>query len=248
MDSMEYFYEIFQSMPRGGPGDSHSTRKAFEYLTNLPAAPRILDIGCGQGMQTIELAKMTKGTILALDSHQPFLDILMKNAHKEGVEKQIHPMNHSMMEMDFKNNSFDVIWSEGALYIMGFQNGLRKCHELLKTQGYLAVTEAVLFTTPLPAALQQFWDEMYPVIQDVPGNIALIQNEGFRLLGHFPLPKSSWTDAYYVPMQNSINHLKKNYQDTPAALQVFAEFEKEIKMYEQYSDYYGYEFFIMQKQ
>jgi hypothetical protein len=131
---------------------------------------------------------------------------------------------------------------------MGFQNGLRKCHELLKTQGYLAVTEAVLFTTPLPAALQQFWDEMYPVIQDVPGNIALIQNEGFQLLGHFPLPKTSWTDAYYVPMRNSINHLKKNYQATPAALQVFAEFEKEIKMYEQYSDYYGYEFFIMQKQ
>ncbi len=130
---------------------------------------------------------------------------------------------------------------------MGFQNGLRKCHELLKKQGYLAVTEAVLFTTPIPTPLQQFWDKMYPVIQDVPQNIALIQNEGFRLVGHFPLPKSSWTDAYYIPMQNSINHLKEKYHDTPAALKVFSECEDEIKMYEQYSDNFGYEFFIMQR-
>jgi len=171
----------------------------------------------------------------------------MKNAHKEGVEKQILPKNQSMLEMDFENNSFDVIWSEGALYIMGFQKGLRKCRQLLKSQGYLAVTEAVLFTTPIPPPLQEFWDKMYPVIMDVPRNIALIQNEGFRVVGHFPLPQSSWTDAYYIPMQNSLNHLKKKYHDTPTAQQVFDEFDTEIEMYKQYSEYYGYEFFIIQK-
>ncbi len=244
---MDYFYEVFLGMPRAGPGDSQSTRKAFGFMKNLPATPWILDIGCGQGMQTIELARLTKGTITALDSYQPFLDILMKNAQKAGVEKRILPKNQSMLEMGFEKNSFDVIWSEGALYIMGFQNGLRKCHELLKKQGYLAVTEAVLFTTAIPTPLQQFWDKMYPVIQDVPKNIALIQSEGFRLVGHFPLPKSSWTDAYYIPMQNSINHLKEKYHDTPAALKVFSECEEEIKMYDQYSDYFGYEFFIMQR-
>jgi SAM-dependent methyltransferase len=247
MDPMNYFYEIFCSMPRSGPGDALSTRKAFGYLKNLPAKPQILDIGCGQGMQTIELAKLTKGLITALDSYQPFLDILMKNAHKEGVEKQILPKNQSMLEMDFENNSFDVIWSEGALYIMGFQKGLKKCRQLLKSQGYLAVTEAVLFTTPIPPPLQEFWDKMYPVIMDVPQNIALIQNEGFRVVGHFPLPQSSWTDSYYIPMQNSLNHLKKKYHDTAAAQQVFDEFDTEIQMYKQYSEYYGYEFFIMQK-
>jgi ubiquinone/menaquinone biosynthesis C-methylase UbiE len=35
-----------------------------------------LDIGCGLGMQTIELAKLSKGQIDALDNHQPFLDQL----------------------------------------------------------------------------------------------------------------------------------------------------------------------------
>jgi ubiquinone/menaquinone biosynthesis C-methylase UbiE len=158
MEGMQYFYELFRSLPRGGPGDNQSTRKAFGYLRNLPFEPRILDIGCGPGMQTLELAKLSNGTIIALDNYQPFLDILMRNAIKEGVEKRIILKNQSMLEMDFKNNSFDVIWSEGALYFMGFQNGLKHYHQLLKKNGYLAVTEAVLLSPSIPKPLQQFWD------------------------------------------------------------------------------------------
>jgi len=248
MEGMEYFYELFCSLPRGGPGDNQSTQKAYRNLKNLPSEPRILDIGCGPGMQTIELAKLSNGTIIALDNYQPFLDILMKNAHKSGVEKRITPKNQSMLEMDFQPNTFDVIWSEGALYFMGFQNGLKKCHELLKENGYLAVTEAVFLQASIPKPLLQFWwDAGYPDIKDVKSNIALIQNERFVLLDHFTLPKSSWMDSFYVPMEKSIHKLKKKYHDNTVALQVFAECEKEIKMYETYSDFYGYEFFIMQK-
>ena len=168
---MEYFYELFVGLPRGGPGDNDSTRKAFRYLKNLPSEPQILDIGCGPGMQTLELAKLSNGTIIALDNYQPFLDILMKNAIKNGVEKRIIPKNQSMLEMDFKNNSFDVIWSEGALYFMGFQNGLKRCHQLLKKNGYLAVTQAVFLQPSIPKPLQQFWDNEYPDIKDIKTNI-----------------------------------------------------------------------------
>ncbi|MCX6662057.1 MAG: class I SAM-dependent methyltransferase [Euryarchaeota archaeon] len=251
MEGMEYFYELFCGLPRGGPGDTRSTRKAFGYLKNLPPEPYILDIGCGHGMQTTELAKLSKGTIIALDTYQPFLDILLKNAIKDGVEKRIILKNQSMLEMDFENETFDVIWSEGALYFMGFQNGLKKCHEILKKNGYLVVTEAVFLQPSIPKPLQQFWAEVweegYPDIKDVTSNIARIWNEGFWLLDHFTLPKSSWIDAYYVPMQKSINELKKKYHDNATALRVFAACEKEIMIYNTYSDYFGYEFFIMQK-
>jgi ubiquinone/menaquinone biosynthesis C-methylase UbiE len=247
MEGMEYFYELFRDLPRGGPGDNDSTRKAFGYLKNIPSEPQILDIGCGPGMQTLELAKLSNGTIIALDNYQPFLDILMKNAIRNGVEKRIVPKNQSMLEMDFKNNSFDVIWSEGALYFMGFQNGLKRCHQLLKKNGYLAVTQAVFLQPSIPKPLQQFWDKEYPDIKDIKTNIAFIQQEGFELLAHFTLPKSSWIDTYYSPMEKRINELKKKYSDNTIALQVFAECEKEIKIYQTYSDYFGYEFFIMQK-
>jgi hypothetical protein len=48
-------------------------------------------------------------------------------------------------------------------------------------------------------------------------------------------------------MEKRINELKKKYHDNAIALQVFEECEKEIKIYNTYSDYFGYEFFIMQK-
>jgi SAM-dependent methyltransferase len=247
MEGMEYFNELFSGLPRGGPGDNESTRKAFSYLKNLASEPLILDIGCGPGMQTLELARISKGKIIALDNYQPFLDILMRKAIAEGLARRIIPKKQSMLEMDFDDNTFDAIWSEGALYFMGFQNGLKRCHQLLKKKGYLAVTEAILLLPNLPKPLKKFWDEGYPDIKDVKSNISLIQNEGFNLLSHFTLPKSSWIAHFYSPMEKRINELKKKYHDNKIALQVFEECEKEIKIYNKYSDYFSYEFFVMQK-
>ncbi len=56
---MQYFIELYCSLPRGGPGDNVSTRRAFEMLEHLPDEPRILDLGCGPGMQTLELARLS---------------------------------------------------------------------------------------------------------------------------------------------------------------------------------------------
>lgn len=246
MDGMEYFYELYTGLPRGGPGDNTSTRKAFSYLKNLPSEPFILDIGCGPGMQTLELARISKGKIIAVDNYQPFLDILMQNAVKEGFEDRVIPKNQSMLEMDFKDDTFDVVWSEGALYFMGFQNGLKKCYQLLKKGGYLAVTEGVMLRSNAPADAKKFWEE-YPDVKDIEGNIHVIKQEHFDLLAHFTLPMSSWTEQYYAPLEKKLRELKKKYQGNTTALQVFAISEKEIETYKKYSDYVGYEFFIMQK-
>jgi len=246
MEGMEYFYELFRSLPRGGPGNNKSTRKAFSYLKKLPSEPLILDIGCGHGMQTIELARISKGKIIALDNYQPFLDILMQNVTKEGFDGRIIPKNQSMLEMDFKNDKFDVIWSEGAIFVMGFQNGLKKCYQLLKNNGYFVVSEAVLLLPDLPQPLKEFWDEVYPAIKDIKSNISLIKNEGFDVLSHFTLPKSCWVD-FYSQMSKKIKELKKKYRDNNTALEVFERCDKETKIYDKYSDYFGYEFFIMQK-
>ena len=88
MEGMEYFYELFVGLPRGGPGDNESTRKAFAYLKDLPSEPLILDIGCGPGMQTLELAKISNGKIIALDNYQPFLDILIRKAKERRISRK----------------------------------------------------------------------------------------------------------------------------------------------------------------
>lgn len=246
MENMKYFYELYTGLPRGGPGDNKYTRKAFSYLKNLPREPLILDIGCGPGMQTLELARISKGKIIALDNYQPFLDVLMQNAKKEGLDDRVIAKNQSMLEMDFKNNTFNIIWSEGAIFVMGFQNGLKKSNELLKNKGYFVVSEAVLLLPTLPKPLREFWDKEYPDIKDIKSSISIIEDEGFNLISHFTLPKACWFD-FYSKMDRKTKELKKKYHNNKVASQVFENFEKESKMYNDYSDYFGYEFFIMQK-
>ena len=73
MEGMQYFYELFEAIPRGGPGDNKFTRQAFNTLTKLQEPPLILDIGCGCGVQTIELAKLSNGRIISLDNHLYFV-------------------------------------------------------------------------------------------------------------------------------------------------------------------------------
>ena len=77
MDDMAYLYELYEALPRCGPGDTEATRRAFTAIFHTSEVPDILDIGCGTGDQTIELAKLSMGNILALDNHRPFLDQLM---------------------------------------------------------------------------------------------------------------------------------------------------------------------------
>jgi ubiquinone/menaquinone biosynthesis C-methylase UbiE len=206
-----------------------------------------LDIGCGPGVQTIELAKISNGKIIALDNHQGFLDKLAEQSSKQGLEEKITPENASMLDMDFEDETFHIIWSEGALYFMGFQNGLRRCHQLLKNKGHLAVSELVYTSLDPPDVVVKYLENEYPDIKNIEDNIELIQREGFKLISHFTLPESAWLNSYYLPMEKELPRLNKKYQGNEIALGVFEGFRNEINFYRKYSKFYGYEFFVMQK-
>lgn len=247
MERTKYFYELFELLPRCGPGSAEDTRRAFNLIPKPPENPLILDIGCGTGPQTFELAKITNGKIIAIDKNQGFLDKLIQKVKTKGFEEKITVKNMSMTEMDFADKTFDIIWSEGALYFMGFQNGLKRCRELLKDNGYLAVSEFVYLVPNPPKEVVEFSTNEFSPIRDIPGNIKLIQSEGYRILSHFTLPESDWLENFYAPMQKEIYRLKKKYKNNKDALATFDMLQHEIDFYKKYSKYYGYEFFVMEK-
>ena len=248
----EIFFEVHSNLPRAGPGSNESTDRAFKSLKNLPAKPRILDIGCGPGMQTIELAKLSGGQIEALDNHQPFLDQLNLNAKKEGLSDRIKTVNGDMFNLNYAKESFDIIWCEGAIFIIGFEKGLTEWRPLLVNNGYLVLSELWL-NKDAPEELKSFMKAMYAEIESsgpkgIDANIEIANSLGFHVLNSFTLPKKDWWDNYYSPIEAKLPSLKAKYRDDPEVLPFFASrFEMEIEMYRKHSDYYGYAFYVLQK-
>jgi len=244
---MDIFWEIHSGLPREGPGDSESTARAYAAASDLPPQPKILDIGCGTGMQTLDLAKLSGGEIIAIDFHQPFLDELVRRAKEAGVEAQIQARKLSMLEMDFERERFDLVWSEGAIYIMGFEAGFKACHPFLKSGGYMAVTEVSWFQPNPPGEIVDFWIKNYPGMRTIEENIRRFERQGYRLVEHFHLPDSSWWENYYNPLAERVAMLREKYADKPEVQNALDEELAEIELFRKHSSYYGYEFYVAQK-
>jgi SAM-dependent methyltransferase len=243
----EIFYEIFESLSRQGPGDAKSTKKAFQKLAGLPEHPDILDVGCGSGGQTLILARLSPGNITALDNHKPFIDKLKHNARRDGYAKRIHCIIGDMNSMIFPEGSFDVIWCEGAAFVMGFNNALKAWRPLLRPQGYLAVSELVWFKKRAPQEVKDFFARVYPDIKHYKDIYPVIESSGYKMIDYFPLPGKSWWTHYYTPAEKKLASLRRKYRNDKKAQAIFDSFQLEIDMHRKYSEYYGYGFYIMQK-
>ena len=240
------FWEVHSCLPREGPGDNDSTKKAYMMLKDLPENPRILDIGCGPGMQTIELAKLSGGQIVAVDNHQPFLKQLKKNPKKEEINHKIKAVKGDMFNLNYENNSFDLIWSEGAIFIIGFEKGLREWKRLLTDKGYFVVSELTWLRHNVPEEAKTFMKQGYPAIKTTEENLEVAQKTGYRIVGSFVLPEKSWWDNYYTPIEKKLPSIKARYKNDEESLQFLALEETEIEMFRKYSKYYGYVFYILQ--
>ncbi len=243
---MDFFFEIHKDLPREGPGDSDSTRKAYRKLNALPEIPHILDLGCGPGAQTMDLAEVSEGIIQAVDTHQPFLDVLQQKVNDAGLQDRITLHNQSMKNLNFPPASFDLIWSEGAIYIMGFEKGLQNWKSFLKPEGYIAVTEVSWLKPDPPHEVREFWQKGYPGMKSLEDNLKIIYDCGYYLTDYFALPTTSWTEEYYKPMLNRIELLREQYKNDPQMHAFLDEEQFEMDIYNKYCDYYGYVFYIMQ--
>ncbi len=246
MPPMDIFFELHRDLPREGPGDDASTCRAYSLLPGLPPRPRLLDIGCGPGMQTLALARLSAGSVVAVDTHQPFLDELERRARRAGLAGRIATRNMSMFDLKFDEAGFDAIWSEGAIYILGFERGLREWKPLLRPGGCLAVTELSWLKADPPAEAAGFWREGYPAMKSVEQNLDIVRAAGYRLIDHFVLPESAWWEGYYTPLEARIPGLEAKHRDDGQAMQVLQAARQECDLYRRFAGWYGYVFYVMQ--
>lgn len=246
-EMLTQIYKLFHpSLLRLGPGDDQSTRQALNLIPQDIRRPgrRILDLGCGNGAQTICLARELRGEILAVDTHQPFLDELTKRAAAAGCGERVRILCADMASIRPEQGPFDLIWCEGAIYNIGFEKGLRHCRTLLDG-GYFALTDLNWLGSERPEACREFFERVQLPVLDIDGNLDIIRTVGFETIGHFALPASSWWNDFYNPLAKRLQELRRTQAGDAALMEVVAGTEAEIEVYRRHSAAYGYVFYVM---
>lgn len=238
--------EYFSGFERQGPGSPEMTLRALGFIDNLTPESRIADLGCGTGGQTMTLAEHVPGHITGLDLFPAFIERLNETAVRRGFTDKMHGIVGSMDDLPFAGESLDLIWSEGAIYNIGFECGMRKWRRFLKPGGYIAVTENTWFADERPAEIEAFWNAAYPEIDTIPNKIAAMQRAGYRFVAAFALPKSCWTN-FYAPQVEAREIFLQKHAGNPAVEAYIASEQYEAELYRKYGSFYGYVFYIGQK-
>ena len=201
------------------------TGKAFKMLPKLEE-PHILDIGCGSGLPTIELAKLSDGKIIGIDINQSLLDKLNRKIEEEGLSSRVKTAKCSVLEMNFPDESFDIIWAEGVVRIMGFEKSLKEWNRLLKPNGFMVVHDAI------------------NIVSD---ELERIASWGYKLIDYFSLPEDAWWTEFYKPLEIRIKELYMKYKNNSEALNALKKHQTEIDMIKRNPKEHSSAFYIMQK-
>jgi SAM-dependent methyltransferase len=248
MTELELIIDLHKNSERQGPGSEKETLKVLEFMNlSRDRKLKIADIGCGSGGQTITLAQNLNGQITAVDLFPEFLDELNEKSEKLGLKEKIITLEKSMDDLPFDKGDFDIIWSEGAIYNLGFENGVNKWKDFLKIGGYLAVSEITWITNSRPKEIEDFWKQEYPEIDIASNKIKILENNGFTLKGYFHLEQNSWIENYYKPMEERFETFLERNNNSELARKVINDNKFEIELYEKYKDYYSYGFYIAKK-
>ncbi len=246
IDEFEFNFicEYFLNFQRQGPGSPEATVRALGFIEGLTESSKIADLGCGTGGQTMTLALNTPGSITGVDLFAGFIDRFNANAASLNLQDRVKGVVGPMDAPPFQESELDLIWSEGAIYNIGFERGLREWRKFLKPGGYVAVTEASWFTDERPAEIAKFWQDAYPEIDTIPNCVAKMQAAGYVPVAMFTLPENCWMEHYLAPQIPVQDALSAKHAGDPTVEKFISLLRLEAELYRKYAAYYGYVFYI----
>ncbi len=241
---LELLVDFHVEAERQGPGSPDDTRLAAKLAGITSDGLDIVDIGCGTGASSIELARDFNATVTAVDLFPQFLSRLEQQASTLGVSDRITTVEGDMTDLPFPDASFDVVWSEGAVYNMGFTAGVAAWKRLLRPGGVMVISEITWLTSTRPAEIDEHWRAEYPEIDTAAAKISILEENGLSLRGFFVLSEAGWEEHYYQPMEQRLDDFLARHASNSTASEIVEAQRREIELFRTYQDYYGYGFYV----
>ena len=244
---------VFDDLVHLGPGDSATTRNLAEQLcADLPSWSRIADFGCGVGASALVLAQsLPKARVLAVDSHAPFITRLETAANAGGLGERVSAVVGDMADppsLDGVMGGFDLIWSETAIYNIGRTIAFTSWRPLLRPGGWLVFSDVVWQRAQTKSSNEAsaFWEKEYPDITTADAVVDQLTVAGFDPRDPVSCGRKPWSN-YYEPLRDRLR-LLANRQNRPQALiDLMAEFEREINVYDCAGDEVELIFFLARR-
>ena len=250
---MSAYTVVFDHLVYLGPGDSTTTRNLVERLqSDLPSGSRVADFGCGVGASALVLAEcLPEARVLALDSHAPFIARLKTEASARGLGERISTVVGDMANpppLDGVMGRFDLIWSESAIYSVGRANAFAYWRPLMKPDGWLVFCDIVWQCEPAARSdkATEFWAKEYPDITTADDIVDELTAAGFNPLDPVLSARKAWSN-YYEPLRNRLRLLTKRGDRPQALINVIAEFEREIDVYDSAGEDVALSFFLARR-
>ncbi len=201
------------------------TRKAFEMLPKMER-PRILDIGCGSGIPTLELARISGGQVIAIDTDVVQLARLEKKIKNAGLSDRVKVINCSMLNLDLPEGSFDIIWAEGSIAVIGFEKGIREWSRLIRDGGYLIIHDDL---SGLKEKMEQ------------------IPRCDYELINHFIMNEDIWWNEYYASLERKLNDIRSKHLNDKGVVKLLSGDQQEVDGYKEDKERYRAVFFVLKK-
>ena len=237
---MDDFFKIFRGQKRWGPGSNDITLKALQILNAEPA--NILDIGSGPGSASLLLAQHTDANIVPLDNDPGSLEFLSKKAAESGYGQRIKPCCASMFDIPLAEQSFDLLWCEASVYVMGFVKALKEWRRLLSDDGYLVVSDLIWLTDDPAPEFREFWKNGYPDMTTLAERVRQAEENGYTVISHFEYGAEAWNN-YNQPLLERIAELEPEMPESRA----IADLKTEIDIVSQNQGQFDYMMMVLKK-
>lgn len=243
-------HALFDGLPRQGVGSDAVTQDALRRLRahGLPDDPEVLDIGCGPGCQTMVLGRVTGGRVTAIDIHPPAVGETQRKIDAAGLGRRMRAERRSMTELDgYGEGRFDLLWAEGSIVIIGFDEGLRRWRPLLRPGGLVGVSELTWLSAHPPAEAKAFFDTHYPAMRDTAGNRRGAEQAGYAVLDTITLPPAAWWTDYYTPLEQRVAERRDRHRLDPEWTAVLDTIQAEIDLYRRCGASYGTVLYLLRR-